>query len=101
MAAREAGGEQEHHRAHNFRWQWFAYARRVAAQQVLLQLHQLIMRNAYPAEMPKAGGHAIDFAILLCDLIDQGTSGLNAPPRLTTKRNLSSAARYRQHVGAA
>src|SRR5579863_9879274 len=101
MAARETGGEQEHHCAYNFRGQWFAYARRVATQQVLLQLHQLIMRDAYPAEMSKAGVDAIDFAILLCDLINQGTSGLNAPPRLAAERRLGIVTRYRQDVGAA
>ena len=78
----ERVGAQQHHGAGNVFGQRFAHAGRVRAQQVDLQLADIVWRDAQIGKFADAGVHRIGDAIVLQQVFDHGARTLHRDARL-------------------
>ena len=77
VALREHVRAQRHHRAHGARRQRLADARRVAAQQVPLELAERVSRNLDLGQRAEAGVDAVDRRVARRVPIDDGARGVD------------------------
>jgi len=98
MATRQAVRQQQHHRAHGIRREWFADAAGMAANQVALKLGQVIAGDFDAAEVTKSGRDTIDGAPLRADALDKGTRRRHTVRRIGRQAHPRALTRDRHHI---